>query len=210
MPVNITPETADPVSYLPIAALLIIATILSLGMVGLSFVFGPRKPGAIKSTPYECGMTPVGTARERFPIKFYLIAMLFIVFDIETVFLYPWAVTYAQQPHAMKLFYFSEMAVFVVILFVGYFYILGKGALDWEDSERAVSPDIITPEVKAKRAAIRFGNEDSGAVDLEKMPTALRAPSYGASSQEELLPVPASASAMPIAIGTETRETTHA
>ena len=184
-------ETTDPISYLPIAALIIIATILALGMVGLSFIFGPRKPSAIKSTPYECGMMPVGNARERFPIKFYLIAMLFIVFDIETIFLYPWAVTYAQQAHDMKVFYFSEMAVFVGILFVGYFYILGKGALDWEDSERAVSPDIITPQVKAQRAAIRFGNEDSGAVALENMPVANRAPSYGASSQEELLPTTA-------------------
>ena len=201
MPVTITPETADPTSYLPIAALIIIATILALGMVGLSFVFGPRKPGAIKSTPYECGMTPVGSARERFPVKFYLIAMLFIVFDIETIFLYPWAVTYAQQAHSMKVFYFSEMAVFVAILFVGYFYIIGKGALDWEDSERAVSPDIITPQVKAQRAAIRFGNEDSGDVALENMPVANRAPSYGASSQEELLPVAASAST--------TREISH-
>ena len=188
---NMGIENTDPISYLPIAALVVIATILALGMVGLSFIFGPRKPGAIKSTPYECGMTPVGNARERFPIKFYLIAMLFIVFDIETIFLYPWAVTYAQQPHSMKIFYFAEMAVFVAILFVGYFYIIGKGALDWEDSERAVSPDIITPQVKAQRAAIRFGNEDSGIVALDKMPTANRAPSYGASSQEELLPVPA-------------------
>ena len=180
-------ESTDPVSYLPIAALIVIATILSLGMVGLSFVFGPRKPGAIKSTPYECGMTPVGNARERFPIKFYLIAMLFIVFDIETIFLYPWAATYAQQAHSMKVFYFSEMAVFVAILFVGYFYILGKGALDWEDSERAVSPDLITPQVKAQRAAIRFGNEDSGIVAIERMSAASRAPSYGASSQEEMI-----------------------
>ena len=132
-------------------------------------------------------MTPVGNARERFPVKFYLIAMLFIIFDIETVFLYPWAVTYAQQAHTMKVFYFSEMAVFVAILFVGYFYIIGKGALDWEDSERAVSPDIITPEVKARRAAIRFGNEDSGDVAIEQMATASRFPSYGASSQEEMI-----------------------
>ena len=184
-------ENPDPISYLPIAALIVIATVLALGMVGLSFIFGPRKPSVIKSTPYECGMTPVGSARERFPVKFYIVAMLFIVFDIETVFLYPWAVTYAQQARTMKVFYFSEMAVFVAILFVGYFYIIGKGALDWEDSERAVSPDIITPEVKAQRAAIRFGNEDSGDVAIEQMPAANRAPSYGASSQEELLTLPA-------------------
>ena len=193
---KMTPESSNPAAYLPIAAMILVAAILALGMVSLSFVFGPRKPGAAKSSPYECGMMPVGDARERYPIKFYLIAMLFIVFDIETIFLYPWAVTYAQQAHSMKVFYFSEMAVFVAILFVGYFYIIGKGALDWEESERAITPDKISPAVKAQRPAIRFGNEGSGDVNLEKMPVGIRAPSYGASSQEELigaasLPVPA-------------------
>jgi NADH-quinone oxidoreductase subunit A len=132
-------------------------------------------------------MTPVGNARERFPIKFYLVAMLFIVFDIETIFLWPWVVTYGNQDFGTKVFFLSEMAVFVAILFIGYFYILGKGALDWDESEKATERDIITPELKAKRAAIRFGNEHSGDVDLEKMPDRDRAPSYGASSQEELI-----------------------
>ena len=141
-------------------------------------------------------MTPVGNARERFPIKFYIVAMLFIVFDIETVFLYPWAVTYAQQAHSdeglllsprwRSLWLSCSSAIFTS---------LERARLDWEDSERAVSPDIITPEVKAQRAAIRFGNEDSGDVAIEQMPAANRAPSYGASSQEELLPVPASLAA---------------
>jgi NADH-quinone oxidoreductase subunit A len=135
---------------------------------------------------YECGMTPVGTARERFPIKFYLIAMLFIIFDIETIFLYPWAVTYRNQALSMKVFYFLEMGLFVLILFVGYFYILGKGALDWDESERAgQSPDVITPQVKAPRPPIRFGNEKSGDADTSKTPAHLPAPAYGASAQEE-------------------------
>ena len=174
-----------PALYLPVLAMIVLTTIVACGMAGLSFVLGPKKPGAIKEMPYECGMTPVGSARERFPIKFYLIAMLFIIFDIETVFLYPWAVTYGRQIFDMKVFYFGEMAVFVAILFVGYFYILGKGALDWDESESAPeSPDVITPEVKAPRAAIRFGNEHSGAVELPAT-TGIRAPAYGASSQEE-------------------------
>lgn len=173
-------------SYIPILVMVVVATVIAIGMCGGSFLLGPKKPTAIKSMPYECGITPVGSARERFPIKFYLIAMLFIVFDIETVFLYPWAVTYREQGVSMKLFYFFEMAVFVAILFVGYFYILGKGALDWEESERAPkSPDVITPAVKAPRAALRFGNEDSGDVDLSQVPVQERLPAYGASAQEE-------------------------
>src|SRR5579862_7496714 len=99
------------VRYLPVLIMIILATLLASVMAGLSFFLGPKKPSIIKSTAYECGMTPIGTARERFPIKFYLIAMLFIVFDIETIFLYPWAVTYGRQNFDMKLFYFGEMAV---------------------------------------------------------------------------------------------------
>src|SRR5713226_8023200 len=95
-------------SYIPILAMLIAAGALAAVMVIGSFVLGPKKPTIYKSTPYECGMTPVGTARERFPIKFYLIAMLFIVFDIETIFLYPWAVIF-KNSGAAKLFLFGEM-----------------------------------------------------------------------------------------------------
>ncbi len=172
-------------SYLPILVMIIVATAVAVAMVVGSFLLGPKKPNIYKSLPYECGILPVGSARERFPIKFYLIAMLFIVFDIETVFLYPWAVTYNQQHIGMKIFYFSEMAVFVIILFVGYFYILGKGALDWDESEQTPNTDVITPEVVAKRPKISFGNEDSGPVDLSKVPVGPRLPVYGASSQEE-------------------------
>ncbi len=171
--------------YIPIVALILIAAIIGGAMIGLSFLFGPRKPTLQKSTSYECGMTPVGNARERFPIKFYLVAMLFIVFDIETIFLWPWAVSYGNQTFGMKQFFLSEMLVFVVILFIGYFYILGKGALDWDESDRTTSRDIITPELLTKRAPIRFGNEDSGDVDPSRRPQGARVPTYGASSQEE-------------------------
>ncbi len=171
-------------SYIPILVMVCVSALIATAMVVGSFFLGPRKPTPYKATPYECGMTPVGSARERFPIKFYLIAMLFIVFDIETIFLYPWAVTYRTMG-ATKWFDFGEMAVFVVILFVGYFYILGKGALDWDESEQARSGDVITPEVLAERPALRYGNENSGPVDLSKVPVGNRAPSYGASSQEE-------------------------
>ena len=171
-------------SYIPIAVLVLVATVIAAAMVGGSFFLGPKKPGVQKSVSYECGMTPVGSARERFPIKFYLIAMLFIVFDIETIFLYPWAVNYGALGHSLKVFNLIEMAVFVVILFVGYFYIIGKGALDWDESEQARNGDVLSAHVVAPRAAIRYGNEDSGPADLSKTPVGPRVPTYGASSQE--------------------------
>jgi NADH-quinone oxidoreductase subunit A len=171
-------------SYIPIFVMILASTVLAGGMVIGSFVLGPKKPTPYKSTAYECGMTPVGSARERFPVKFYLIAMLFIVFDIETIFLYPWAVTYRGLTHDAKVFNLIEMAVFVAILFIGYFYILGKGALDWDESEQARSGDVLTPEVLAERPALRFGNENSGPVDLSRTPVGSQAASYGASSQE--------------------------
>jgi NADH-quinone oxidoreductase subunit A len=171
--------------YIPVVIMIGVATAIALVMVGMSFVLGPKKPSAYKEMPYECGMSPVGSARERFPIKFYLVAMIFIVFDIETVFLYPWAVTYSGLPHATKLFYFGEMAVFVAILFIGYFYILGKGALDWDESDLAQGADRLTPEILSERPAIRFGNEHSGPIDISRASAAKGAPVYGASSQEE-------------------------
>jgi NADH-quinone oxidoreductase subunit A len=174
-------------SYIPLLVMLAIATVIGIVMASLSFILGPRKPDAYKESSYECGMTPVGNARERFPIKFYLIAMLFIVFDIETVFLYPWAVTFRGLPHALKLFELAEMGVFVGILFVGYFYILGKGALDWDESDQARTANVIGPKVLAARPKLSYGNENSGPVDLGKAPAGARVPAYGASSQEEMI-----------------------
>ena len=109
--------------------------------------FRPKRSTAEKLSPYECGVDPVGNARERFPVKFYLIAMLFIVFDIETVFLYPWAVAFrsaaARLIHPVVSvtgqtftltgqYMLGEMIVFMVILFVGYIYVWKKGAFNWE------------------------------------------------------------------------------
>lgn len=130
------PVPAAPASqigdYIPLLVLLVVAVLLAATLVGLSWVLGPKKPSAAKLAPYECGVTPVGSARERFPVKFYLIAMLFIVFDIETVFLYPWAVTFTKVPHPFQIFELFEMITFIVILFVGYIYVWRKGAFEWE------------------------------------------------------------------------------
>lgn len=123
--------TATLGDYLPLLVLVIIATLLACLLIVMSWILGPKKPSAEKLAPYECGVDPVGSARERFPVKFYLIAMLFIVFDIETVFLYPWAVTF--RSHAVsQVFELVEMIIFIVILFVGYAYVWKKGALQWE------------------------------------------------------------------------------
>ncbi len=113
-----------------IAFLLVLAAGLGLGLVLpiLTQIVGPSRKTQNKHIVYESGMDPVGSARDRFSVKFYLVAMLFIIFDIEIVFMYPWAVNYKQ----LGLFGFIEMLVFVVILFVGYIYLVRKGGLKWE------------------------------------------------------------------------------
>jgi NADH-quinone oxidoreductase subunit A len=115
-------------SYLPILVLIAIALAFALGSVVFSRLIGQKKPSTVKLAPYECGMPPVGSARERVSVKFYIVAMLFIVFDIEAVFLYPWAVMFKR----LGLFGFVEMGVFIAILLVGYVYVWKKGALEWE------------------------------------------------------------------------------
>ncbi len=117
--------------YLPILILIIIGTLLAMTLVGLSWILGPKPLGAAKLSPYECGVEPVGDARERFPVKYYLIAMLFILFDIETIFLYPWAITF-KSGIVPQMFELVEMVIFIAILAVGYIYIWKKGALNWE------------------------------------------------------------------------------
>jgi NADH-quinone oxidoreductase subunit A len=114
--------------YLPIAILLIISTGLAGLIVALGFLIGPRRPSERKSTPYEAGMQPIGPGTRRMPVRFYLIAVLFILFDIEVVFFLPWAVVFRQ----LGVFGLIEMFVFILILLVGYIYAWKKGALEWE------------------------------------------------------------------------------
>lgn len=113
--------------YIPILIMVLIAAGFGAVALTIAWLLGPSKPDASKDSPYECGVPPVGDARERFSVRFYVVAMLFIVFDLETVFLYPWAVVFKQQ----KLFFFLEMLVFLGILLVGYVYVWRMGALDW-------------------------------------------------------------------------------
>jgi NADH-quinone oxidoreductase subunit A len=117
-----------PADYMPILILIGLAVAMSAIAIGLSAVLGPRKPNPAKGQPYESGMVPIGDARLRFSIKFYVVALLFILFDVETVFLYPWAVLFRR----LRLFGLVEAVVFLAILFVGYFYAWRKGALEWD------------------------------------------------------------------------------
>ncbi len=113
--------------YFPVLVQVIIAIGLAAALIGISTLLGKRARSPLKDTPYESGMAPVGSARERFSVKFYLVGMIFILFDIEAVFLYPWVVVYRD----LKMFGFMEMFVFVALILVGFFYVWKKGALDW-------------------------------------------------------------------------------
>ncbi len=120
-------------AYLPILFLLILSTLFAAGSVFVASKLSPRKWTAAKIAPYECGITlppeEVDLGGERFPVKFYLIAMLFIVFDIETAFMYPWAVAYDE----LKIFGLIEMGVFIGILFAAYVYVWKRGGLEWAE-----------------------------------------------------------------------------
>jgi NADH-quinone oxidoreductase subunit A len=113
---------------------IVIAVLVASALVALSYLLGKRVKSPLKDTPYESGIAPTGSARERFSVKFYLVAIVFILFDIEAVFLYPWAVVYRE----LKMFAFVEMFVFIVLILSGFFYIWKKGALDWSREQ----PDV--------------------------------------------------------------------
>jgi NADH-quinone oxidoreductase subunit A len=122
------------IEYLPILLFIVAALLVAGGMVLLSTVVGPRRPIPAKLEPYECGMAPVGLARERFSVKFYLVAMLFIIFDIEIIFLFPWGVIFQE----LGWFGFFEMGCFILVLVLGLAYVWRKGGLEWDEPERAV------------------------------------------------------------------------
>jgi NADH-quinone oxidoreductase subunit A len=125
-----------PETYWPVLLQALIAMAVAAGMLGISYILGKKVRNRVKDMPYECGMTPTGSARERFSVKFYLVGMLFILFDIEAIFLYPWAVVYRE----LKLFAFFEMFLFIVLILAGFFYIWKKGALEWSGAERSRKP----------------------------------------------------------------------
>lgn len=125
--------------YFPVLVQVIIAMAIAAGLIGVSALLGKRAKSPLKDTPYESGMAPSGSAKERFSVKFYLVAMVFILFDIEAIFLYPWAVVYRQ----LKLFGFFEMLLFIVLVLVGFYYVWKKGGLDWSREETAPGRKVV-------------------------------------------------------------------
>jgi len=116
-----------PQNYVPIFIFLLIAFLIGAGTVLVASLIRPNNPNKVKLMPYECGIDPVDSARKRYTVRFYIVAILFVVFDVETVFLFPWAVQFKR----LGLFGFAEMMVFLGILIVGYIWIWKKGALEW-------------------------------------------------------------------------------
>jgi NADH-quinone oxidoreductase subunit A len=149
--------------YLPIFTMLVLATLFA----GVSFVasgiFAPSKPTAAKQAPYECGIVPTREPAERFPVRFYLVAMIFVIFDIEIIFLYPWAVIFHRDLHAFGL---VEMVVFAVAVFVSFAYLISNGALDWGPAKRV--PSAADGELRTSESTVRrVGRTDS----TEPLPT---------------------------------------
>jgi NADH-quinone oxidoreductase subunit A len=125
MPTSLTEE------YFPVLLQALVAMLLAAGLITVSYLLGKRVRNRVKDMPYESGIVPTGDARQRFSVKFYLVAMLFIVFDIEAIFLYPWAVVYRE----LLMPGFIEMLIFVILILSGFFYIWKKGALDWSGAD---------------------------------------------------------------------------
>ena len=123
-----TPGSYLPLQFLPVVIFLLLGTVVGLGMLIASWILRPRKPYPEKLLTYESGITPFMDAHQKFSIRYYIIAMLFLIFDIEAVFLYPWAVAYNR----IGLYGFVEMLIFITILVVGYVYAWKKGAFEWE------------------------------------------------------------------------------
>jgi len=116
-----------PQNYVPIFIFAAVVAVLIPVTLMVAKLVRPQNPGRIKLMPYECGVDPIGDSRQRYTVRFYIVAILFVIFDVETVFLFPWAVQYKQ----LGMFGFVEMMVFLAILVVGYVWIWKKGALEW-------------------------------------------------------------------------------
>ncbi len=114
--------------YIPVLVLFLLAAMIPMIMLAVAGVTGPRQPSPRKMTPFECGVESFGDTRLRFSVRFFLVALFFIVFDIEAVFIFPWAVLFRE----LGLFGFFEMLIFLTVLLLGLFYVWKKGALEWE------------------------------------------------------------------------------
>jgi NADH-quinone oxidoreductase subunit A len=139
--------------YLPIVTLLVLATLFAAVSFAISAFMAPKRPTPAKLAPYECGIVPTREPAQRFPVRFYLVAMIFIIFDIEIIFIYPWAVIYRQ----LYSFGLAEMVVFAVAVFVSFLYLISNGALDWGPVKRVirVAPPEAVSAQRTTRSTIR-------------------------------------------------------
>jgi len=148
-------QTFDLGAYLPILLMFVVAAGFAASQILLSQLVGQRRRTPTKQMPYECGKDPVGSARERFSVKFYLIAMIFVLFDIELIFLMPWAVVFRQFRDAGHgKFIYAEMITFVVLLLIGYIYVWKKGLFEWGQRAR-VEAEAEAQIYAAKKAQIK-------------------------------------------------------
>jgi NADH-quinone oxidoreductase subunit A len=165
--------------FLPIVLMLVLAAVFAAGSFVASKVLGPLRPTAAKEVPYESGIVPRREPAARFPVRFYLVAMIFIIFDIEVVFLYPWAVMYRQ----LATFGLAEMGTFAGIVFVSFAYLVSNGALDWgpvQQVRRRVSPELArttTSTVRRVPRPVQVAIEGPG---LLPVPDDLSANGHGA------------------------------
>ena len=136
--------------YLPIFTMLVLATLFAGVSFFASALLGPKKPTKAKEAAYECGIVPRRDPAERFPVRFYLVAMIFIIFDIEIIFLYPWAVIFRQ----LDLFGLAEMIVFAIAVFISFLYLISNGALDWGPTKR-LRPTATTSSGRTTESTIR-------------------------------------------------------
>lgn len=149
--------------YLPLLALFAVAALFAAGSFLASGLFAPRNPTVAKQAPYECGIVPTRETPERFPVRFFLVAMIFIVFDIEIIFFYPWAV--AQG--GLGIFGLVLIMVFSFAVFESFVYLIGNGALEWGPLKQTAAPSGITsPERTMQSTVRRVGLEDRGPAPL--------------------------------------------
>ncbi|MDH3679784.1 MAG: NADH-quinone oxidoreductase subunit A [Acidimicrobiia bacterium] len=156
--------------YLPVLALLVLAVLFAALSFVASRLLAPRNPTAQKLAPYECGITPGRDLPERFPVRFYLVAMLFVIFDIEIVFLYPWAVNY----QALGLFGLLAVLIFSALVFESFVYLIAKGALDWGPLQVSRRQDPMRSAKRTSTSTVRRVGQEGRthiAVDSDAAPT---------------------------------------
>jgi NADH-quinone oxidoreductase subunit A len=157
-------KIVEPVNpYLPIVVMIALASVICIAMVCLSWLLGPKKSTAYKESPFECGVAPTGSAHERFPIKFYLTAMLFILFDIEVVFLWSWMTVFrgwVEKGSPSAMYSFWAVMVYMVLWFLGDFYVLRSGALEWEES-KTLHPEKFGKAVDEEAPYLHPVSEDA-------------------------------------------------